>query len=58
LPVNLEIDGPERWTMTTIVSHDSFAQSPPIRVRAIFPTYAKSTAALARADCRHTPRKI
>ena len=29
----------------------------PIRVRAIFPTYAKSTAALARADCRHTPRK-
>ena len=34
------------------------AQSPPIRVRAIFPIYAKNTAALARAACRHAPKKI
>jgi len=34
------------------------AQSPPIHVRAIFLIYAKTTAALARVDCRRTPRKI
>jgi hypothetical protein len=44
--------------MTTIANRDSFAQSPPIFVRAIFPTYAKSTAVLARADCRHTRGKF
>jgi hypothetical protein len=37
---------------------DSFAQSPAIRARAIYPIYAKTTVALAKAACHHVPRKI
>ena len=43
--------------MMTIMSCGSFAQSPPIRVRATFLTYAKSMAALAKGDCHHSPEE-
>ena len=36
----------------------SFVQSRTIRARAIFPIYAKTTAARVKAACRHAPMKI
>ena len=43
---------------TRAPSNYSFAQSPTIRARAIFPIYAKNTAALAKEAYRHAPMKI
>ena len=55
-------DDPWFWLrlcpVTAAASRHFFARSPAIGARAIFPIYAKTTVALAKAAYRPAPKKI